>query len=454
MNITLILAVLAILVFTGLALEELFRRTGIPDVLVLLLIGLAASATGLIQLDSVRGIDRVFTTVALVLILFEGAVRVRLSDLQTALGPALRVTLINFVASVVLVGLMAWALFGMRPLAAATLGAILGGTSSAVVIPMVQALRMSDRTRTALSLESALSDVLCIVFVLALVGGLTSQTMSVGAVGLQLVRGFVGALALGLVLGVAWSVGLRSLRRRGTSLVSTGAAVFLVYAMAESFGTSGAIACMAFGVVLGNASALGGGDDAARELDLTPGERLFLSEVAFLLKVFFFVYLGASLDLDGYQPFLFGGLVTVGVFGVRPWVVRLSFWAGQTTRRDASVASALVPKGLAAAVLADIPRQAGVAEGGTIQAVVFGTILLSIILASILVFTVDRPFVAHAYARIFGNYPEKLEIDSVKADPAPAAAAVAAAAGAGAVAEAEKDAEPPAAPPGPPVASA
>ena len=39
----------------------------------------------------------------------------------------------------------------------------LGGTSSAVVIPMVRQISMQEISRTYLVLESALSDVLCIV---------------------------------------------------------------------------------------------------------------------------------------------------------------------------------------------------------------------------------------------------------------------------------------------------
>ena len=55
-NPTLVLAILALLVFAGLALEELFRRTGIPDVLVLLGLGIAAGATGFVDVTQFGGI--------------------------------------------------------------------------------------------------------------------------------------------------------------------------------------------------------------------------------------------------------------------------------------------------------------------------------------------------------------------------------------------------------------
>ncbi|MBI3180676.1 MAG: cation:proton antiporter [Myxococcales bacterium] len=406
---TVILAALAALVFVGLALEELFRRTGIPDVLGLLAIGFVVSATGLVDLGDLQGVAPVFTTTALVLILFEGAVRLTLSELRSALRASLVITLVNFVLTTAVVAVVALALFPMRPLAAVLLGAILGGTSSAVVIPMVQNLKVSQDVRTALSLESALSDVLCIVFALALVGALSSGGVQWGEVGLDLAKGFGGAVALGVAAAGGWVFGLRALRQKRASLVVVGAAVFIVYALAEALSTFGAIAVLSFGVVLGNAQAIArrGGDRNAG-LGLFEGERVFLSEMAFLLKVFFFVYLGIALKVDGYEPIVFGGVVTIAFFAVRPLVVRVSLPPARTSRSDAVVASALVPKGLAAAVLASVPAQAGISEGKLLEAIVFGCVLFSIPISSALVLFARRPFVSGAYERFFRRYREEL----------------------------------------------
>ncbi len=426
-NPTVILAVLAGLVFLGMALEEVFRRTGVPDVLILLMLGLVASLSGVIDVKSLHGVDQVFTTSALVLILFEGAVRLRLKDLTSALGGATALTLISFVITVAVVGLLGVMLFQMRPLAALLLGCILGGTSSAVVIPMVQTLKINRDTRIVLTLESALSDVLCIVFTLALTAALTAGELSWGTVGLDLAYGFGVALLIGALSGFAWAVWMRALRKKRPSMLFVAAAVFLVYALAEALGTFGAIACLAFGVVLGNAETLMKGRPYAEDLGIYEGERFFLSEVAFLLKVFFFVYLGASLQLSGYEPIVFGGITTVAIFAIRPFAVRVSMRARTTPPRDAKIASVLVPKGLAAAVLATVPMQAGVAEGSLIEAVTFGVIFFSIITASALTLFVDRSFVSSAYMRLFSRYAgrgddEGTEIVAFESSPAPESA--------------------------------
>jgi potassium/hydrogen antiporter len=403
-NPTLVLAVLAGLVFLGMALEELFRRTGVPDVLVLLGLGLLASLTGVLDTSKLHGIDRIFTTTALVLILFEGAARLRLSELRSALGNSLAITFAGFIGTAVAVGAIAMVLFDMRPLAALMLGCIVGGTSSAVVIPMVQSLRLNKNTRTVLTLESALTDVLAIVFTLALASALTAGDLRWSAVGKDLAYGFGMALVIGAVAGFGWAVWLRKLRQKRASLLFVAAAVFLVYAIAEALGTFGAIACLSFGVVLGNADSLMKDRPYASELGMYDGERFFLREMAFLLKVFFFVYLGASLKLTGYQPIVFGGLTTLVIFAVRPFAVRLSMRARQTPKRDAKIAAVLVPKGLASAVLATVPLQAGIAEGTAIEAITFGVILFTITIASALTIFVDKAFVSAAYDRVFGSY--------------------------------------------------
>ena len=412
---TLILAVLSALVLVGLGLEWLFKRTGIPDVLVLLVLGLLASVLGVFQVDDLRGFDKVFTTAALVLILFEGSVRLRLSELRTAALSSLLVTGVGFLITAGAVAALAWALFGMRPLAALCLGAILGGTSSAVVIPMVATLPLAPHVKTTLTLESALTDVLCIVFAMALVGVLTAGSVDALDVGRTLIAAFLGAVVLGVAAGVAWAYGLRALRRGRTSMVVVGAAVFLVFAVTEALGAFGAIAVLAFGVTLGNATLLARGSVKPEELALASGESMFLAEIAFLLKVLFFVYLGAALKLDGWQPFVFGGLATLAVFAVRPLAVHAAFSSKTTTRADATVAAALAPKGLAAAVLAGLPGQAGVKEGASIEAIVFGTVLFSISIAAAIVIFRDHPFIVGSYGRVFGRYPAQLPVPAPQA---------------------------------------
>jgi hypothetical protein len=67
-------------------------------------------------------------------------------------------------------------------------------------------------------------------------------------------------------------------------------------------------------------------------------------------------------------------------------------------------------------------RRTGIPEGATIEAVMFGAILFSIIASSVLVVAIDRPFVAHGYGRFFGRYPETAPAPAAPPSPPPASA--------------------------------
>jgi potassium/hydrogen antiporter len=79
----------------------------------------------------------------------------------------------------------------MEPLVAFMLGAIIGGTSSAVVIPLVRQLNISNNSRTILILESAFSDVLCIVFALAFIEAAQLGQIQVGTTIGQILASFI-----------------------------------------------------------------------------------------------------------------------------------------------------------------------------------------------------------------------------------------------------------------------
>jgi len=58
--------------------------------------------------------------------------------------------------------------------------------------------------------------------------------------------------------------------------------------------------------------------------------------------------------------------------------------------KDMSIVAVMVPKGLAAVVLASLPLQQGIPGGELIQNLTYGVVLLSIVLTSFLVMLIDK----------------------------------------------------------------
>jgi hypothetical protein len=84
-----------------------------------------------------------------------------------------------------------------------------------------------------------------------------------------------------------------------------------------------------------------------------------------------------------------GLLLALVVFIARAPVVRL-LAPPETTQRDAALMSALVPKGLAAAVLASLTVQAEIPYAELVQGTVYAAIFFSILICAALIFVLER----------------------------------------------------------------
>lgn len=387
---------IGLLVFFGHFLADFFRRTKVPDVLILMLAGIALGpGTNVVDPADFGKVGPVFTTLALIIILFEGGVHLNVRHLRRAARDTLAISLSTFFLTVLLIAYVADLLLSVDFQTALLLGTILGGTSSAVVVPLIRVLKMGELPSIILFLESALTDVLVIVLSLGLLEALLAQNTAVSGFGLLLNIGasfFIAGL-IGTLGAFLWSAILDRVRRVPNTVFTTIAYVFILYGTAELLGYSGAIAALAFGVAVANfpnfPEHLLGRVFSFRLNPLTDHETAFFGEAVFLVKTFFFVYLGASMTFTRLSDFLVAAALVLIVLLARAPVIRL-LTPRTTSRRDGALMGALVPKGLASAVLAGIPLQRGLATGDTILAVVYPTIFISIISCAVLVFLIER----------------------------------------------------------------
>lgn len=136
---------IGILVFVAHFFTALFKRTRIPDVLLLTILGILIGPVGhLVTLEQFGQVGRVMSTLALIVILFEGGTTIQPEVLASAVRPTLRVTFPTFAATMGASYLAAVYLLGVSPAMGWIAGAILGGVSSAVVIPLVKSMRMRE----------------------------------------------------------------------------------------------------------------------------------------------------------------------------------------------------------------------------------------------------------------------------------------------------------------------
>ncbi len=405
METALAIGFVGLLIFLAHLFAALFERTRIPDVLPLVVLGLLIGpGVKLITPEALGKVGPVFTTISLIIILFQSGLGLHLATLRESLLPGIRLTVLNFIVTMLVTAAIVVLGVRMSLLEGLLLGAIIGGTSSAIVIPMVGRLPVRVETRAILLLESTFSDVLCIVTALALIQAAryheVKPTLMLG----QIIASFLVATVIGALAAFFWSATLQRVRHLENSMFLTPAFVFVIFSIAELLGYSGAIAALAFGVVLGNVqnfspSALRG-LLRGRAVRLTQSEEAFFSEIVFLLKTFFFVYIGLSIRLTDIGPFAIGVGIMAVLFLVRVPVV----WGAlgkSVPGLDGALAAVMIPKGLAAAVLASLPLQAGIERGAIIQDIVYAVILLSIVGTALLTFLLEKRILWRPYAYFF-----------------------------------------------------
>jgi len=294
-----VLIFVGLLVFLSHLFVALFERTKVPDVLYLILIGVVIGPV----LHVVSPLDfgkvgHVFTTIALVVILFEGGLELSFDHLRTSFRSTLVITIISYIVTFVIIAVAGIWLMELSLLLSLFLAAVLAAPAPAVVIPLVRQLSLSPSTKTTLTLESPLGEALGIVIALGVLESIRFESVQVGYLIGKLLASFVFALMIGGLGGLAWSVLLHRVRQLRFAIFTTPALLLVLFGLTEFLGFSGPVSALTFGVTLANA----GTKEIpwlARKYNLTPlqhneTEKAFFGEIVFMIKTFFFVYLGLS----------------------------------------------------------------------------------------------------------------------------------------------------------------
>jgi len=244
------------LIFFAHFFNGIFDKTKIPNVLLLMIIGIAAGF--FIDNDLFFGeLGRVFTTITLIVILFESGTNLKFNELRSSVTSATAITLYNFITTLAIVGGLSYVLTPLNLTESIFMGAIVGGTSAAVVVPILNQLKLGKKASTVLLLESAFSDVLCLIVALAALEAMKAGTLEIGSIMNAIWKSFLFAALIGIAVGLIWSLLLNLVRELKNSMFTTLAFVFLVYGVIEFLGFNGGIGAMSFGIVLGNAMSLG-----------------------------------------------------------------------------------------------------------------------------------------------------------------------------------------------------
>lgn len=407
--------VVAVILFLGFFGERVFEYSKIPDVIWLIVIGIVLGAIGWTSSEAFTEMAPFFTTFALLFLLFEAGINTDIRSFLRTAPKGLALSFLGFLGTFIVVAAIGFAL-GYSVQLALLMGAILAGVSSAVVIPVLKSMELNEKTKLSLLFDSAFSDVLCILGTVTLVEIFTiGGNLDGFGIARDVVSSFLIAIAIGILAALVWNNVLHP-KIKAHSFVLTLAFMLFVYAFTQLFGANGAIASLVFGLILGNTQKIKQfiqqAEDPEKALEkkkkeekmlkkaktsvqaqkklerlsviqsITKESRDVYSELAFAIKTFFFVYLGLLIDFSTPISFVYAGIILVGIFLARPFVVAMVF-PKETKLQDANMLASLIPKGLAAAVLVQLPIQAGIPGAESLVNITLAVVLLSIVFSAI-----------------------------------------------------------------------
>jgi NhaP-type Na+/H+ or K+/H+ antiporter len=326
-------------------------RVRLPAILFLLVFGiLAGPVTGVLDPDELFG-ELLFPIISLsvAVILFEGAMTLKLSELREIGNTVRNLVTIGALATWLITAVIAYFAVGFDFDMALLFGAMVVVTGPTVIVPMLRTVRPVKRVADILRWEGIVIDPIgALLAVLAFDFYLASR--KVDAFG-EIFQLFLLVVAAGTAIGLAFGYGLsfilkkhwlpEYLRSPFTLLM-----VFVSFALSESMEhESGLLAVTVFGMVMANRP----GIDVEDILD-------FKESLSILLISGLFIVLAARIDVDGLVAVGWPSLIVVAgiIFLARPVAVALSTWGSDLTAGERFLISWIGPRGIVCAAVAAI----------------------------------------------------------------------------------------------------
>ena len=376
-----ILLAAGVVIFSGVAGEAFFKKTGIPDVAFLMILGvIIGPVLGIIQPDAVIQIVPYFAALALIIIMFDGGLNLDLKQIIKTAHFSFTLAILGFILSVVITTLAIHYTLDWSWLESILLGSIVGGSSSAIVFGLVRNIRISEETKNMLSFESALTDILSTIIAFILFEAILAGQFDLQILQETLGRAIVVGLVLGFGVGIPWMYVSTKLGNAQHSYMLTLGVLFVLFFLANSFGESGALTALVFGLMLGNRNHLAG--ILKFKLPRIELDDPTHNQLTFLVRSFFFVFVGLMASIGQFEYVILGIGITIAIYFGRIIISKITL-TKRFSLLDRKVTYSMIPRGLAAAVLATFPITLGLPNAEAYPQIIFFIILSSVIITTI-----------------------------------------------------------------------
>jgi cell volume regulation protein A len=264
-------------------------------------------------------------------------------------------------------------------------GAIVGGTSSVVIMPTMAMARVPSRVARMLEVESSATDALSVILTMVLIDLIVSGSADISRPFIALARELGVGVALGVIAAALLVPGIPSMRDKPHGYTIFLASMLALYGITDLFKGNGAMAVLVASLLIGNASSIVPRlFPGAQGLEFTATQttRVMQDQLAFLIKSFFFFLIGLMFPTDLRQITL-AAIGVLFLMAMRVPAVLLSTRNMELGKKEFCFLSVAIPRGLAAGVLATLPLQYGVPGMENLAPAIFAVIVLSVVVFAI-----------------------------------------------------------------------
>jgi cell volume regulation protein A len=270
-----------LVLLAGIAAARAAGRLGLPSLLLFLALGVLLGEDGFgIQFDN-AALAQTLGASALAVILVEGGLSTRWSDVRRMLAPAGLLATLGVVVSVLVTAAGVHYLLGLDWRLALLLAAIVSSTDAAAVFSVLRGMPLPRRLAGLVEAESGFNDAPTVILVL--VFSMSGDLPGAVTIGGQMVYQIAVGVLFGLVFGWggAWALRYVALPASGLYPLATLGLGIIAFAAAGAAGASGIVAAYLSGIILGNAV-----------LPHRAATRSFAEGAAWLAQIGLFVMLG------------------------------------------------------------------------------------------------------------------------------------------------------------------
>lgn len=344
-----IITSISVLLLVGIVASLLAAKIKLPDVLLLMLLGLAAAfvkyqGRPLVEFPAL--FLATISILALALIVFDSSVRLRLRELDINYIKALKLVLVFSLLVFLFFSIIAHFILGVSLWLAILFAVMVLGTSPEVVLPILSVHK--GEALNVLKLEAIFNTPLTVVLPFVVVDFMRGAPAGVLPEFINMIAPFLTKVIAGIGSGIFIGLILYKLTKKKYSPIYSPLAVIvaamLTYVLAENLGGNGVLAVTTLGIFFGNI--------ALKEAKPRAGLLSAESVLTKALFIFVFILVGMTIKIPlTFDFFIRSGILFLSYILIRFIAVSLCFRSREYDFRRKLFMTMVSPKGISTATV-------------------------------------------------------------------------------------------------------